>query len=208
MSVGAGRGESTQTGGVRADAKQVDSRPIWRRALASRGLQVFVLALAVAWMGWTWLDASGGPEALRERYGWRAALVLVPLQALVSLSPFPGEMVALANGYLFGFWWGSFLIWLAWMMTAYAQYALVRRAAKDLDLDMGLDRLPGWIRRFPVDHPVFLIFARWLPYGAHLVNSAAGAFRVPLWRFTWCAAIGIGVGAVVMAAIGNGVALL
>jgi uncharacterized membrane protein YdjX (TVP38/TMEM64 family) len=160
---------------------------------------MLVLFLILGGGAWAWLDAVGGPTALRERHGALAALLLVPLQTLVSLTPIPGEVVV-----LFGFWWGTLAIWSAWMLTAFVQYAIFRRTAQDFDFEHAFARLPAWIRRFPVDHPVFLIFGRWLPYGAHLVNSAAGAFAVPLWRFTWCASIGIGAGALAMSALANG----
>ena len=179
-----------------------------RRVLRSRGFQMIVFALVAGGGAWVWIAASGGPASLREHHGLLAAALLVPLQALVSLTPFPGEVVALTNGVVFGFGWGAFAIWSGWMLTAFLQYALVRRTANDLEFEATLDRLPAWLRRFPVDHPIFLIAARWLPYGAHLVNSAAGAFEVPRWRFTWCAAIGIGVGALAMSALANGWTLL
>ncbi len=51
-------------------------------------------------------------------------------------------------------------------------------------------RDPSRLRAFPVDHPGFLILGRWAPLGFHMVNSAAGVFRVPLRRHAWCAAIG------------------
>lgn len=175
-----------------------------RELLRSRGLQLIGVALVAGGLAWAWLDAGGGLAALRERHGVAAALILVPLQTLVSATPFPGEIVALANGLVLGFWWGSAAIWVGWMGTAYLQYWLVRRAADDLNLEVMLEKLPRWARRFPVDHPIFLICVRWLPYGPHVVNTAAGAFRVPAWRFGWCAAIGIGVGAFVVSGLANG----
>lgn len=180
----------------------------FRRVVRSRAFWILTPLLLCGWAAWTWLGRPEQVAALVRDHGTLAAIVLVPLQTLVSATPFPGEIVALANGALLGFWWGTIAIWGAWMGTAYLQYYLMRAATGEFDLQHARERLPQWLRGFPVHHPVFLICGRWVPYGAHIVNGSAGAFRVGLWRFTWCAAIGVGVGAVTMAAIANGWALL
>jgi uncharacterized membrane protein YdjX (TVP38/TMEM64 family) len=150
------------------------------------------------------LGSAGGAESLLDRLGMRAALVLVPIQALASFMPVSGETLAVANGALFGFWPGSLLSWGAWMLTSWLQYGVIRRTARDFDLDAHLGRLPDWLRRLPVDHPVFLIGVR-IPFGGPIVNTAAGAFGVPLWRHSWCAAIGIAPRAMFFAGVGVGI---
>lgn len=177
-----------------------------QRLFRSPGLRMIAGAVVIGWISLAWLDYVGGPEALRERFGLGAAAVLVPLEAFASLSIFPGEFIAVALGMLYGFWLGSFFIWLGWMLTAYMQYFMVRRVAEDFASEF--ERLPAWIQRFPVGHPVFLIVGRWVPFGGHLVNPAAGAFKVPLWRYTWCSAIGIGAGSFLFGAAGSGLVLL
>ena len=64
------------------------------RLLRSRGAQMIVLVVVLGVAGWAWLDAIGGAEAVRERFGLRAAAVLVPLLAVVAASPAPSEPVA------------------------------------------------------------------------------------------------------------------
>lgn len=188
------------------EAAREEAQGIWRRMLRSPGLRLIVTALAIGWVSLAWLDHVGGPEALRDRFGFWAAGILVPLEAFASFSIFPGEFIAIALGILYGFWLGSFFIWLGWMGTAYLQYFLVRRVAEDFAEEF--ERLPAWIRRFPVEHPMFLIVGRWIPFGGHLVNPAAGAFKVPLWRYSWCSAIGIGAGSFLFAAVASGLLLL
>ncbi len=180
------------------------SLPLWRRLLASRGLQMIAAVMRLASLFYGWIDSIGGPETFRERYGPAAIAALVPVQALIAVSPFPSEVLVAANSALFGFWMGALMGWVGWLLAAFLQYGLVRRTAEDFDLDRLLTRLPSWIRRFPVDHPAFLIGGRYLPMGSHIVNSAAGAFRVPLWRHGWCSAISIVPMALFVSGIANG----
>jgi hypothetical protein len=179
------------------------SRPLWRRMLGSRGLQALVGLLVFGLLLARWLDWIGGVEPLRERFGVHVAALVIPVHAVVSFVPLSGEMIAVANGLLFGFWLGSLFTWTAWMLTSLLQYAVVRRTARDFDFDTRHARLPAWLRSFPVDHPVFLIGVR-VPFGGPIVNSAAGAFGVPLWRHTWCAAIGVAPRALFFAGIASG----
>jgi len=74
----------------------------------------------------------------------------------------------LATASIYGFTLGSGLVWLGWMLGAGLEYGLYRRAASELGELGGLDRLPGWVRRLPVEHPIFLIVVRWVPLGNHL----------------------------------------
>lgn len=183
-------------------------RPLWQRIVASRGLQLIagfiLLASLLAW----WLDACGGPQAFRDEYGLSAAVVLVPIHAVVAVSPLPGEAVAFANSLVYGFWFGSLFNWTGWMLAALMEYSLVRRAVKEFHSEAAFERLPQWLRRFPVAHPGFLIAGRWLPFGGHLVNCAAGAFAVGLWRHAWCSAIAIVPVAMLVAGLANGLVYL
>jgi uncharacterized membrane protein YdjX (TVP38/TMEM64 family) len=89
--------------------------------------------------------------------------------------------------------------------AAVLQYGLSRRTADDVDLSSLLERTPEWMRRFPAGHPLFLIMARQLPIGPHIVNISAGALHVPLWRHVWCAAIAVVPEAVLVAGVRAGV---
>lgn len=163
--------------------------PSWvRRLLASPGLRGLLLACAAAAIALEALEALGGPEGVRARWGLAAALVLVPLHALLAVSPFPSEVVALAHGAIYGFALGWPLTWAGWMLGAGLEYGLFRRIAADVG-EPAPGRLPGLLRRLPVEHPAFLIGARLVPFGNHAVNALAGMRAVPLWRFAWASAL-------------------
>lgn len=177
-----------------------------RKLLQSRGLRMIALVCVVGWILVAGIDSLGGPEEIRATYGLELTWMFVPVQAVVAVSPFPGEVVAIISSAVHGFWLGSFLNWIGWMLAAYLEYSLVRWTAREVDFSE--ERLPGWLRRFPTDHPAYLIVGRFLPFGSHLVNGTSGVRGLAMWRFTWTSAIALVPGAVLMAALANGLVSL
>ena len=80
---------------------------------------------------------------------------------------------------------------------------------RDFDLDAQLPRVPAMLRRFPVQHPVFLVGSHLLPWvGGHVSTLLPGALGVGFVRVAWCSAVGIIPGSLVMAALGVGLVRL
>jgi uncharacterized membrane protein YdjX (TVP38/TMEM64 family) len=152
-----------------------------------------------------WVQLEGGPEGIRARYGLLAPALWLPAQVVVHVTPI-GDFVpwAVLNGTMFGLWLGALTTLLSWVGSASVQYAIGRRTARDLDWAARAARLPAWLRRLPIGHPVFLIVARWFPLMAGPINVAAGAARVPFPRLLWCTVVGTIPQALVLAAIGVG----
>jgi uncharacterized membrane protein YdjX (TVP38/TMEM64 family) len=178
------------------------------RVLRGRGVRGLLL---VALLGWAFLHALswlGGPQAVREQYGMGAAAFLVPVQAVVAVSPAPGEIVALGVVAIYGFRLGALLIWAGWLLAALLEYALFRRIAADAGSQALAARTPRWLRRFPASHPAFLGLTRLLPFGNHVVNAVAGSAGVPLWRFCWPSALALVPGSLLFAALASGVVRL
>ena len=49
-----------------------------------------------------------------------------------------------------------------------------------------LERLPPWVKRFPVGSPAFLLAVRIIPgFGGTVATASAAAFRVPIWVHVW-----------------------
>ena len=168
-----------------------EKRSWWKRLVKSRGIQLSVAVVAIAALLALWLAGEGEADRIAQQLGGPGAAALVVAQALIAVSPFPSQIAAVPLAVMYGFWCGSVLIWTGWMLAAVFQYWLSRRTADDIDLNSWLDRTPRWMRRFPASHPLFLIIARQLPIGPHIVNISAGVLHVPLWRHLWCAAIAV-----------------
>lgn len=149
------------------------------------------------------LDAAGGPDAIREEHGWFAIAFLLPAQIAAAVTPVPSELIAIPTAAIYEFWLGAFVIWFGWVAATPLRYLVVRRVAADFDLERSRERMPRWLQRVPVDHPTYLVFARWLPYGPHLVDYTAGAAGVRLRTLLWSAAVATIVPALVMSALAN-----
>ena len=156
-------------------------------ALATAGLIAFVVL--AGYVSWRWLEANGGAVALVDRFGPMAPFVSIPVHVLLSATPFPSELIGVANGSVYGLWLGTLCSWIGWWCGAVLEYALVRLGARQIDRDNAGHRLPEWLRRFPVGHPIFLIVGRQLPFGFHTVNVLAGLAGVSARRQISCAAI-------------------
>jgi uncharacterized membrane protein YdjX (TVP38/TMEM64 family) len=179
------------------------------RILRSRGLWFALGLLLAAYLLLGWVDSVGGPEAIRARYGALAPMITSSIQIFVAPTPFPSDVICVAQGALYGFWFALGLNWLGWWLASHLEFLLGRRLRGDFDLELRLQRLPRFLRRFPVEHPVFLIFARQVPWaGGHLTTLVPGAMGVPFLRSAWCNAIGIVPGAILTAGVGAGLLAL
>ena len=175
------------------------------RVLRAPSFWAAVAVIAGAYALTQWVQSIGGPEAIRERFGAMAPLVTGSVQLVLTPTPFPADLICIAHGALYGFWFAAPLNWFVWQLAVLYQYGLGRRARTDFDLELQLERLPEWLRRLPVDHPAFLILVRQIPWaGGYLTTILPGAVGVPLTRVAWCAAIGTIPGSVVLAAVGAG----
>lgn len=177
-------------------------------ALGSRLGRLAALALPPLLVGGSLVAvaAAGGPDALRARLGSAGLAAAALLHALLNLTPV-GELVptSVANGAVFGVVPGAGASWTGWMIAALTQYTAARRLGGDAPPAARLERLPRWMRRWPVEHLLFQILARSVPWvGMHGTNLASGWLRVPLPRFVLGAGLGLAGPALVMAAVGAG----
>ncbi len=183
-------------------------RPL-REIFRSKGLWFVVVLLITAYLLASWVESVGGPEGIRERYGVLAPVITSSIQILIAPTPIPSDVICIAQGALYGFWFALVLNWLGWWIASHIEFLLGRRLRDDFDLESRLERLPRWLRRFPVHHPVFLIFSRQIPWaGGHLSTLVPGAMGVPFLRCAWCNAIAIIPAAALMAGIGAGLIAL
>jgi len=106
---------------------------------------------------------------------------------IVASAPFSvTDALAVMNGVLFGPLWGSVVNAIGLVLAALMGYALARRTSHLLELERNLERLPGWVRRFRVGSPAFLLTLRIIPgLGGTLATQIAAAFRVPVFVHVW-----------------------
>lgn len=169
-----------------------------------RTLAMIALVLVGGYLTWRWLSAIGGPAGVADRFGSWAPLVSVPAHVLLAATPFPSELIGVANGSMYGLWIGSLYGWVGWWAGGMLLYALARRGANEVDEEAVRGRTPGWLRRFPAGHPVFMIVGRQLPFVFHAVNMIAAISGVSVRRQMILSAISNLIYAFLAAAIGTG----
>lgn len=138
---------------------------------------------------------QGDHEEVREqidRLGVGGPLLILTLALLHSVVFYPAEIVDAAAGYAYGFWAAMALVMTGWLLNGLVCWAIGHRVARPL-----LDRWFGEVRFERAERaierggPTLLIAMRLIPIlPFSIVSYAAGAARVPIWRFVWTTAVG------------------
>ena len=126
-----------------------------------------------------------------QSYLWSLGGLAIPvgvaIMAFVASAPFSvTDALAIMNGVVFGPLIGSLINAAGLIIAAVIAYLIALRTNKLLDIEQQLERLPSWIKRWPVASPMFLILVRLLPgFGGTIATQTAAAYRVPLWTQIW-----------------------
>jgi uncharacterized membrane protein YdjX (TVP38/TMEM64 family) len=133
-------------------------------------------------------------EVRREvvRLGVAGPLLILVL-ALVHADVFyPAEIVDAAAGLVYGFIPALALMMFGWLLSGLVCFAIGRSVARPLlDRWLGRQRFERIEAKIERGGPKVLIAARLIPiFPFSLVSYAAGAARVPPWRFVWTTAVG------------------
>jgi uncharacterized membrane protein YdjX (TVP38/TMEM64 family) len=149
---------------------------------------MFVLVLLdwLALLDWWPIDldrVSLAPEAFVELIrGWGAWGVAgsLGLMVLHSFVPFPAECLALANGMVFGLFWGTLITWTGAMLGAWLAFGVARVLGRPFVSRVVPARHWERIDAWSGDHGwSALLAARLVPVIAfNLINYAAGLVRV------------------------------
>ncbi len=184
------------------------TRAVWHRvrpfsiwiAIALLAVALVALALALLDNGliglldkWARMhDIEELAQSIRAFGNWGVA-VSIGLMIVHSFIPFPAELVALANGLVYGTIFGTLITWIGAMLGAQAAFWTARSFGRSIvERHVQADRrarIDRWIAR---NGTFALLTMRLMPVIAfNLVNYVAGLARVRWWTFTWTTAIGI-----------------
>jgi len=116
-------------------------------------------------------------------------LVLTLVHAVVF---YPAEIVDAAAGLAYGFLPALLLVMTGWVLSGLACFFVGRSVARPLlDRWFGTGRFERIEARIERGGAKALIAARLIPiFPFSIVCYAAGAARVPVWRFTWTTVVG------------------
>jgi uncharacterized membrane protein YdjX (TVP38/TMEM64 family) len=127
-----------------------------------------------------------------DALGAAGPLLILALTLLHTVVFFPAEIVDAAAGFAYGFLPGMALVMSGWLLSGLVCYAIGHRIARPLlDRWFGAARFERTEATIERGGATLLIAIRLLPIVPFsLVSYAAGAARVPLWRYAWTTAIG------------------
>lgn len=149
------------------------------------------------------LSEKAFAELIRSWGAWGIA-GSVGLMVVHSFVPFPAEFLALANGMVYGAFWGSVVTWIGAMLGAFLAFGLARWLGRPFVERMVRERhrrvIDAWSRR---EGGLVLLLSRLIPVIAfNLINYAAGLTAIGWWTFAWATGIGILPVTVLMAFMG------
>ena len=173
-----------------------------RLRLAVAALLALLLATLVVWgfaLGHLAAPLPGfelSPSAVEEliaSWGIWAVAGSIVLMVLHSFVPFPAELVAIANGMLFGPVWGTLITWTGAMLGAWLAFGLARWLGRPFVLQMVAPRHRDAIDRWTLRQGGGALFlSRFVPViSFNLINYAAGLTAISWWTFTWATGLGI-----------------
>jgi uncharacterized membrane protein YdjX (TVP38/TMEM64 family) len=124
--------------------------------------------------------------------GIAGPLLILALALLHAVVFYPAEIVDAAAGFAYGFFPALALMMLAWLLSALLCFAVGRSLARPLlDRWLGSERFERTEAMIERGGPTLLIAVRLIPiFPFSLVCYAAGAARVPVWRYIWTTAVG------------------
>lgn len=137
----------------------------------------------------------GDTEEVRagiDDLGLVGPLLIVALALIHSVVFYPAEIVDAAAGFVYGFWPALALMMTGWLLSGLLCFAVGRAVARPLlDRWLGAGRFERIETAIERGGATLLLAVRLLPIVPFsLVSYAAGAARVPAWRFVWTTTVG------------------
>jgi uncharacterized membrane protein YdjX (TVP38/TMEM64 family) len=163
--------------------------------LAGIGL-VALIVLAVPALRESCAAAIQGDTAeVREQVdslGVAGPLLVIALTLLHAVVFYPAEIVDAAAGFAFGFWPALALMTVGWVLSGLVCFAIGSSVARPLlDRWLGRERFERTEAAIERGGATLLLAMRLIPIVPFsLLSYAAGAARVPLWRFVWTTVVG------------------
>ncbi len=127
-----------------------------------------------------------------DQLGVAGPLLIIALALIHAVVIYPAEIVNAAAGFVYGFFPALGIVTVAWMLSALLCYWVGTSVARPLlDRTFGYERFERFERMIERGGVPLLLALRLIPIVPFsLICYAAGAARVPLWRYTWTTLVG------------------
>ncbi|MGF1472756.1 MAG: TVP38/TMEM64 family protein [Rubrobacteraceae bacterium] len=143
------------------------------------------------WQLFREIDAKTLRATIQGLGPW-APLTSTALMIVHAFVPFPLELLAAANGLVFGTWGGIAITWASMVLSSWVGYGAARFAGPwvfRIAPGDRLERMQEWTRQ---RSDWQLVAVRFIPIiSFSLLNLAMGLLGIRFWRFTWTTAVGI-----------------
>ncbi len=167
--------------------------------ILAAGLLLLLAVGTGTWWLWPTEFTFGGENTIEgmvaqiRSWGPWAVLGSITLMVVHSFLPFPSEIITLANGMVFGPYWGSVITWVGAMLGAISTFGLVRLLGRPFVYRMlsesQLRRLSEWSS---TRGGMALLIGRLIPVIAfNLLNYSAALTDISWWTFIWATGLGI-----------------
>ena len=122
-----------------------------------------------------------------DQLGVAGPLLILALAMIHTVVFYPAEILDAAAGFAYGFFPALALMMFGWLLSGLVCFAVGRSVARPLlDRWLGTERFERIEAAIERGGPTLLLAIRLIPIVPFsLVSYAAGAARVPLWRFVW-----------------------
>ena len=193
--------------GIRPSSESEGGNPSVR-ALGAWTVAILATVLVLGF-GLDWgrgLSIDEFVETIRS-WGMWGVLVSIGLMVAHSFVPFPAELLACANGIIYGFLWGTVITWIGAMLGAAIAFGLARKLGRPFVAGVVSKRdwstLDDWAAEKGWQ---VLLIGRLIPVIAfNLINYAAGLTRISWWQFLWTTGVGILPMTALMVALGDNI---
>lgn len=127
-----------------------------------------------------------------DQLGLAGPLLIVALALIHAVVIYPAEIVNAAAGFVYGFFPALGIVTVGWMLSALFCYWVGTSVARPLlDRTFGYERFERYERAIERGGIPLLLALRLIPIVPFsLICYAAGAARVPLWRYFWTTLVG------------------
>ncbi len=117
----------------------------------------------------------------------------IGIMIIHSFVPFPAEFLAIANGMVYGSFWGTIITWVGAMSGAFLAFALTRKLGQPFVRKMVPKKKAQTVDQWVARHGVETLFiSRFIPViSFNLVNYAAGLTKISWMTFAWTTGAGI-----------------
>lgn len=158
-------------------------KPAYRRIA---GISLLVLSFALAGLAIRYQPLI--EHFIRSIGPTVAVPIAAAVFAVVASAPFSvTDALAIMNGAIFGPFWGTIINTAGLIVAGVLGYWIAGHATHGMDLRAMLARLPGWVKRFKIGSPMFLIAVRVIPgFGGTVATATAAALKVPVWIHVLC----------------------